>query len=63
MEINVTQIIVIIVIAGLAYWANDQLNKVPFLVNLIRVLIVGVAILMLLQSCGIMGSGTHIRIG
>lgn len=63
MEINVMQIIVIIVLAGLAYWANDMLNKVPTLKQVVSVLIVVVAVIMLLQSLGVMGSmNSHVRV-
>ncbi len=63
MEINIIQLIVIIIIAGLAYWANDQLNKVPVLINVVRVLIVVIAVIMVLQSLGVMGGmNTHVRV-
>lgn len=61
MNIDIIQIIVIIVFTGLSYWANDMLNKVPTLKQVVSVLIVVVAVLMLLQSLGIMGSmHTHV---
>ena len=60
MDINIIQIVVIIILAGLAYWANGQLNKVPVLVNVVNVIIVLVAVLLLLQSLGIgTGSGHY----
>jgi hypothetical protein len=63
MEINLIQLIVIIVLAGLAWWANGKLNTVPVLKNVIDVLIVVVAILLVLQSLGIMGHmDTHYRV-
>ena len=62
MEINLIQIIVIIVLAGLAYWANDQLNNVPVLKNVVRVLIVVIAVILLLQSFGILGGSANINI-
>lgn len=61
MDINVIQIILIIVLAGLAYWANDILNNVPTLKQVVQVLIVVVAVILLLQSLGIIGgTSTHI---
>ena len=63
MEINLIQLIVIIVLASLAWWANGKLNTVPVLKNVIDVLIVVVAILLVLQSLGIMGHmDTHYRV-
>lgn len=60
MNIDIIQIIVICIFAGLAYWANDQLNKVPTLRTIVQVLIVVVAVLLLLQSLGI--SSSHIAV-
>lgn len=54
------QIILIIVLAGLAIWVNDMLNTVPKLKQIVTVLIVVVAVLLLLQSLGVMNS--HVRI-
>lgn len=63
MEINVIQIIVICVLAGLCWWVNEMLNTVPVLKKVVAVLIVVVAVLLLLQSLGIMGSlNTHVRV-
>lgn len=60
-NIDVIQIIVIIVLSGLAYWANDMLNKVPTLKQVVSVLIVVVAVLMLLQSLDILHSNIHVN--
>ena len=63
MEINIIQIVVICILAGLAYWANDKLNTVPVFKTVVQVLIVVVAVLLLLQSLGIMGSlNTNVRV-
>lgn len=62
MEINVLTILVIIVLAGLAYYANSKLNSIPMLKNVIDVLIVVVAVLLLLQSMGLIGGQTTIRV-
>ncbi len=62
MNINILQIIAIITIAALSYWANDQLNNVPVLKNVVRVLIVVVAVLLLLQSFGMIGTNTHVHL-
>lgn len=63
MEINIIQLVVIIVLAGLAYWANGKLNTVPVLKSVVDVLIVVIAILLLLQSLGVMGHmDTHYRV-
>jgi hypothetical protein len=61
MDINVIQIVVICVLAGLAYWANDKLNNVPLLKTVIQVIIVVVAVLMVMQSLGVINAG-HISV-
>lgn len=58
MEINVITILVICVLASLAYWVNESLNNVPMLKTIVRVIIVVVAVLLLMQSMGILGD-TH----
>ncbi len=55
MTINLMQIIVIIVIAGLCWYANNALNQIPVLRNVVNVLIVVVSVLMLLSSVGLIG--------
>jgi len=63
MDINVMQIVVILVVAGLAYWVNETLNSVPVLKTVVKVVIVVVAVLLLLQSLGIMGDmHSHIHV-
>jgi hypothetical protein len=63
MDINIWEIFVICVLAGLAYWANGKLNTVPLLKNVLDVLIVVVAVLLLLQSLGLGGNvNTHIKV-
>ena len=61
MEVNVIQLIVICVLAGLAYWANDKLNNVPFLKTIVQVVIVVVAVLMLMQSLGVINGHVNVR--
>jgi len=61
MDINVIQIVVICILAGLAYWANDKLNNVPLLKTVIQVIIVVVAVLMVMQSLGVINAG-HISV-
>lgn len=63
MEINILQLIVIIVLAGLAWYANNTLNNVPGLKPLINVLIVIVSVLLVLQSVGLISSTSSLRIG
>lgn len=62
MHINLVGIILIVVIAGLAWWVNAKLNPVPVLKTVIDVLIVVISVLMLLQSAGIMGGSSSISI-
>lgn len=62
MQINIVQIIVIVVLAGLAWWANEMLNRIPVLKTVISVIIVVVAVIMLLQSCGMIGGGASISV-
>lgn len=62
MVINLIGIIVVIILAGLAYYANEQLNNVPILKNIVRVLIVVVSVLLIMQNMGLI-SGIPIRIG
>lgn len=61
MEINVIQIVVICILAALAWYVNAALNTVPVLNKVVSVIIVVVAVLLLLQSCGLI-SGTHVHI-
>ncbi len=61
MEINIIEIVIIIVIAGLAWYANENLNMVPVLKKVVQVVIVVVAVLLLLQSFGVIGH-SNIRI-
>lgn len=62
MEINIVAIIVILILAGVAWYANAKLNTIPILVNVVQVLIVVISVLMLLNACGLMGSSAHIVI-
>ncbi|MBL8013596.1 MAG: hypothetical protein JNN05_07075 [Candidatus Omnitrophica bacterium] len=60
MEINVMELLVICVFAGLAYWANNKLNNVPALRTVIQVLIVVVAVFLIFQSLGVING--HVRV-
>jgi len=62
MTINIMQLIVIIIIAGLAWYANNSLNNVPVLRNVVNVLIVVISVLMLLNSVGLLGNSSTIQI-
>ena len=62
MTINVINIVVICVLAGLAWWVNDKLNTIPVLKTVVQVLVVVVAVLLLLQSLGLSGNGPAISI-
>ena len=53
LHIDVIQIVVIIVLAGVAWWANEQLNNIPILKKVVGVVIVVAGVLFLLQSLGI----------
>lgn len=62
MTINILVIIVIVVLTSLAYWSNENLNSVPGLKPMVKVVIVGVAILLLLSSIGlIQGSSIVVK--
>lgn len=62
MTINIVSIIVIIIIAGLCYWVNETANMVPVLKTVVKVLIVIIAVLLLLQSMGLIGGSTSIHV-
>jgi hypothetical protein len=62
MTIDVVRIILIVVFASLAYWANEKLNQVPTLKPIVSVLIVVVAVVALVVSL-FGGFGTQIKIG
>ena len=62
MEINILAIVVIIVLAGLAWYCNEKLNSIPVLKNVVSVIIVVVSVLMLLQSTGLISGNSSIRI-
>lgn len=62
MNVNIMEILVICVIAGLAWWANAKLNTVPVLSNVVQVVIVVVAVLLLLNSLGLMHSNTSVHL-
>ena len=62
MEINLVSILVIVIIAGLCWYANNALNNVPVLKNVINVIIVVVSVLLLLQSAGLIDTNSHVRV-
>lgn len=62
MDINILQLVVIIVLAGLAWYANNALNTIPVLKNVVNVLIVIVSVLLVLQSVGLISGKSSINI-
>ena len=63
MDIDVIRIVVILIIAGLCWYANARLNKVPVLNEVVSVLIVVLSVLLLLSACGLtQGLHHHITI-
>lgn len=63
MDINILAIVVIIILACLAWWANEKLNTVPVLKTVVQVIIVVVSVLLLLQNLGLTHNlDTHIRV-
>lgn len=50
MHINILELVLIIIFASLAYWANAKLNGVPKLNEIVSVLIVVVAVVLLIAS-------------
>ena len=60
MVINIVSLLVILILSGLAYWVNEQLNTIPVLKTVVRVIIVVVAVLLVLQSMALMNTNTAI---
>jgi len=60
MNVNVIELVVICIFAGLAYWANDKLNNVPMLKTIIQVIIVVVAVFLILQSLGVVNGNVRV---
>ena len=60
MTINILGLIVIIILCGLAWYANNALNQVPVLKNVVSVIIVVVGVLLILQSVGLIGTSSTI---
>lgn len=50
MHINIIQLLLIVVFTSLAYWANQKLNKVPKLNDVVSVLIVVVGVTLVVSS-------------
>ena len=63
MNIDIIAIVVIVVLASLAWWVNGMLNKIPVLKTVIDVIIVVAAVLLLLQSLGLVGGSTSVSVG
>lgn len=61
MHINIREIVVICIVAGLFWWANDSLNRVPFLKQVIQVVIIVTSVLFLLQGLGLI-DGTNVTV-
>ncbi len=62
MSINMGSILLICVLAGLAWYVNEALNTVPVLKKVVSVIIVVVAVLLLLQSMGLIETSTTVRL-
>ena len=62
MHINIMDILVIVILAGLCYYVNNALNNVPVLKNVINVIIIVVSVLLILQSVGLVGSYSSISL-
>jgi hypothetical protein len=60
MHIKIGQLIVIIVLAIVAWYANEKLNTVPIMKPLISVAIVIVAVFMALGALGLMSNNMTI---
>jgi ethanolamine transporter EutH len=61
MDINIIQLVVILVIAGLCWWVNEMLNHIAVLNTVIKVIIVVAAVLLILQSLGLMHSNVSVH--
>lgn len=61
MTIDVVRVVLIVVLASLAWWANEKLNRVPVARTVVSVLIVVVAVLLLLQAFGLIGGSITVR--
>lgn len=61
MQINLLQLFLIVVFSSLAWWVNAEINTIPQLNKIVRVVIVVVAVVLLVSSL-FGGIGTHIRI-
>jgi len=61
MTINVVQLVLIVVFGSLAYWANEKINTVPTLKQVVSVVIVVVSVVLLVASL-FGGFNTHIQI-
>jgi len=61
MTINIVQLLAIIIFTGLAYWANEKINNVPKLKEIVSVLVVVVGVVLVVTS--LIGKfSTHITI-
>ncbi len=59
MHLNLLHLLVAIIVAALAWWANAELSPPP-IGKIVRVLIVVVFVLFLLADIGLMGSRVQI---
>lgn len=50
---SILQVVVIIIISGLCWFANDKLNPVPYLKTVVQVLIVLASVLLSLHAFGL----------
>ena len=62
MHIEIGKLIVIVALAGVAWYANEKLNRVPVMKEVISVIIVVVAVILALGACGLMGSNASISL-
>jgi uncharacterized protein YacL len=60
MDINIIGIVLTIIIASVAWWANETLNNVPFLKTVVKVLIVVVSLLCFWSFLGIHDHTIHV---
>jgi hypothetical protein len=58
MHAHVIPLALIVGLSILAWWVNETLNTIPVLKKVIQVVIVVIAILLVLQSLGLIGDST-----
>ena len=63
MDIDIIAIVIIMIFAGLAWYANETLNKVPTLKQIVSVLIILIAVLYLFGALGLSSHfDKHLRV-